>query len=219
MELKYCRFKLFKIVYYDVYCIMPVKNTIPYTQGIFSITITCYKWLPLIEKVNGYEIVYKWFDYLKSQGHYIIGYVIMPNHIHVMIGFTESVQSLNKIIGNGKRFMAYEIIKRLKQHQEVDLLFRLSENIEASRRQNNKMHNVWELSFDWKHCESEKFIEQKLDYYHINPVKGVWNLCDNPVNYMHSSAQFYLENKHRRYEVTSYAYVLEAGLQNPQRPS
>src|SRR5690606_11658385 len=54
----------FKIVYYYVYCIMPVKNTIPYTQGIFSITITCYKWLLLIEKVNGYEIVYKWFDYL-----------------------------------------------------------------------------------------------------------------------------------------------------------
>jgi REP element-mobilizing transposase RayT len=197
---------------------MPVKNTIPYTQGVFSITITCYKWLPLIEKINGYDIVYKWFDYLKNKGHYIIGYVIMPNHIHVMIGFTETPQTLNTIIGNGKRFMAYEIIERLERDREADLLIRLSENIEISRKQNKKRYNVWELSFDWKYCESEKFINQKLDYYHINPVKGVWNLCDSPVNYRHSSARFYLANIQGVYEVTSYADVLDAGLQNTQRP-
>lgn len=135
-----------------------------------------------------------------------------------MLGFTETVQSINTIIGNGKRFMAYEIIKRLEQQTETSLLNRLSENIERSRKENNKLHNVWELSFDWKYCESEKFISQKLDYYHINPVKGVWNLCESPANYKHSSALFYLENKQGIYEVTSYADVLEIGLQNTQRP-
>ena len=132
----------------------------------------------------------------------------MPNHIHVMIGFTKTPQSINIIAGNGKRFMAYEIIKRLEQQKETTLLRRLAENIEISRKENNKLHNIWELSFDWKHCESEKFINQKLDYYHINPVKGVWNLCESPVNYKHSSAQFYLENNHGVYVVTSYADVL-----------
>ncbi len=92
--------------------------------------------------------------------------------------------------------MAYEIIKRLEQEKETTLLSRLAENIEISRKENNKLHNIWELSFDWKHCESEKFINQKLDYYHINPVKGVWNLCESPVNYKHSSAQFCMENSH-----------------------
>jgi len=197
---------------------MPVKNTIPYTEGIFFITITCYKWLPLIEKVNGYDIVYNWFDYLKNNGHYIIGYVIMPNHIHVMIGFTKAKQSINTIIGNGKRFMAYEIIKRLEENHEEEILNQLSESIALSRKQNNKLHNVWELSFDWKHCESEKFINQKPDYYHINPVKGVWHLCESPVDYKHSSAQYYLQNKQGEFEVTSYAVVLEIGLQNSQRP-
>lgn len=197
---------------------MPVKLTIPYTEGIFSITITCYRWLPLIEKVSGYDIVYKWFDYLKTQGHYIIGYVIMPNHIHVMIGFTKTKQSINTIIGNGKRFMAYEIIKRLGKNNEKETLRKLSGNIELSRKQNSKLHNVWELSFDWKHCESESFINQKLDYYHINPIKGVWHLCENPIDYKHSSAQFYLENKHGAYEVTSYPDVLAAGLHSTQVP-
>lgn len=38
----------------------------------------------------------------------IIGYVIMPNHIHVLIDFIKTHQTINTIIGNGKRFMAYD---------------------------------------------------------------------------------------------------------------
>ena len=41
---------------------MPVKQTIPYNYGIYSITFTCYNWLQLIDIVNGYDIVYRWFD-------------------------------------------------------------------------------------------------------------------------------------------------------------
>ena len=94
---------------------MPVKQTIPYNYGIYSITFTCYNWLQLIDIVNGYDIVYRWFDHLKQQGHYITGYVIMPNHVHVIIGFKKTYQDINTIIGNGKRFMAYVIINRLKE--------------------------------------------------------------------------------------------------------
>ena len=40
-------------------------------------------------------------------------YVIMPNHMYVLLSFTKTRQRINTIIGNGKRFMAYEIIQRL----------------------------------------------------------------------------------------------------------
>ena len=63
---------------------MPVKCAIPYSFGTFFITFTCSQWMPLINKVNGYEIIYNWFDHLKNKGHYINGYVIMPNHIHLI---------------------------------------------------------------------------------------------------------------------------------------
>jgi putative transposase len=58
---------------------MPVKRKIPYSNGHFFITFTCYNWLPLIEHTNSYDLVYNWFDYLKKQGHFITGYVMMPN--------------------------------------------------------------------------------------------------------------------------------------------
>ena len=85
----------------------------------------------------------------------------MPNHIHALQSFANTGQSINTIIGNGKRFMAYEIIKRLQTKGERDLLSALQNNIEAKRKANNKLHDVWKLSFDWKYCNSLHFIKQK----------------------------------------------------------
>ncbi len=117
----------------------------------------------------------------------------MPNHLHAVIHFANTGQSINTIIGNGKRFIAYDIIKRLQEINEADLLKTLSKSVEAKRKANKKLHEVWELSFDWKFCNSITFIQQKLNYIHNNPCAGKWNLCSSPIDYMHSSAKHYLE--------------------------
>jgi REP element-mobilizing transposase RayT len=70
---------------------MSVRRQIPEYDGIYFITITCSEWLHLFELSNGYEEVYKWFDHLKGKGHFIVGYVIMPNHIHALIAFRNSL--------------------------------------------------------------------------------------------------------------------------------
>ena len=191
---------------------MPNQKNIPYNLGTFFITFTCYEWIPLIEKTNSYDLVYNWFDVLKGKGHYINGYVIMPNHIHVMITFSETDESINTIIGNGKRFMAYEIIKRLSNNNEVDILFSLSENIETKRKSNKKKHNVWELSFDWKKCDSNKFADQKLDYMHLNPCRGKVILCQNPEDYIHSSAKFYFTGSQGIYDIKSFSDMQDVNL-------
>ncbi len=186
---------------------MPVKRTIPYSFGTFFITFTSYNWLPLIDKVDGYEIVYKWFDYLKQEDHFVNAFVIMPNHVHAIISFVDTAQSINIIVGNGKRFMAYDIIKRLYKNNEHELLKQLSEAVEAKRKTNNKKHEIWELSFDWKECISDKFIQQKLDYIHLNPCKGKWNLCATSEDYKHSSAKFYLTGEDGFYKINNVAEI------------
>ena len=50
----------------------------------------------------------------------------MPNHLHALIVFRDMSKSINTIIGNGKRFMAYEIIKRLKERSEEGILLKLA---------------------------------------------------------------------------------------------
>jgi REP element-mobilizing transposase RayT len=191
---------------------MPVQKTMPYSYGTFFITITCYKWFKLIEKANGYVAIYNWYNVLKQSGHYIIGYVIMPNHLHVLISFKPTGQSINTIVGNGKRFMAYDIVKGLKTNKENELLQLLSESIETVRKNNNKLHNVWEISFDWKYCYNEKLIVQKLNYMHNNPAKGKWQLAEDVTDYKHSSAKYYIKGEHSIYEVTNYMELNDIDL-------
>ncbi len=45
----------------------------------------------------------------------------MPNHVHVLLHFLQIPKSLNMVIGNAKRFLAYEIVKRLKEKNANNL--------------------------------------------------------------------------------------------------
>jgi REP element-mobilizing transposase RayT len=182
---------------------MPVNKPHLYEPGIYCVTFTCYKWLRLFEIASSYDLVYKWFDLLKEQGHYVTGYVIMPNHIHALIGFAPGNKSINTIIGNGKRFMAYEIVNRLSAAGYDELLFELAEGVNASDRKNGKLHEVFEPGFDVKLCHSYKFINQKLAYIHANPLSKKWSLVEYAGDYMHSSAGYYESGKQGAYEVVN----------------
>jgi REP element-mobilizing transposase RayT len=137
-------------------------------------------------QTNSYDLVYNWFGHLKSKGHYIAGYVIMPNHVHALIAFRNTSQSIETIIGNGKRFIAYKTIKRLKHQKENKLLHQLHLSVEAKDLERNKKHEVWQDSFDWKECRTNEYMQQKLDYMYDNPCKGKWNLAASPVDYKDS---------------------------------
>lgn len=190
---------------------MPVRKMIAEKNGIYFITFTCTKWLTLFKLCNAYDVVYKWFDYLKQNKHYIIGYVIMPNHVHAVIAFSNTEKSINTIISNGKRFMAYELVKRFQQQNKNDILDELSGSLNTTERKENKLHKVFETSFDWKECTSIKFVEQKLDYIHWNPCKGN-KLINLPEMYEHSSAKFYITAKPGIYEVTSFRELEDIDL-------
>jgi REP element-mobilizing transposase RayT len=77
---------------------------------------------------------YKWFDHLKEKGHYIIGYVIMPNHAHAIIAFHNTGKTINSIVGNGKRFIAYSIIDNLEKLQQQNLLLQLQRKVNATQK-------------------------------------------------------------------------------------
>jgi REP element-mobilizing transposase RayT len=178
-------------------------------SGLYFTTFTCNSWLPLIDMINGYDIVYNWFDILKINGHDICGYVTMPNHIHLLMNFLSSRQSLNTIIGNGKRFMAYEIVQRLKIQKKAKTLFKLMDSLESSERKKGAKHKVWIDSFDAKQCRTEKFVMQKLSYIHNNPCSGKWNLASEIIDYPHSSAYFYICCKQGVYPVKDYREFLK----------
>ena len=191
---------------------MSVKLKIAEPDGIYFITITCFKWLPLFSIADSYDSVYKWFNYLRTSGHYITGYVIMPNHLHALIAFSNTGKNINKIIGNGKRFMAYDIVGKLEEKGNENILHQLADGVTQSEKKRGKLHEVFETSFDIKECFSLDFIKQKLNYIHYNPGTGKWNLADLPENYLHSSARYYSTGVQGIFSVDNIMDVLDIDL-------
>ena len=177
-------------------------------EGIYFITFTCYDWLPLIELSHGYDAVYKFFAALAVQKHTMLAYVIMPNHLHFLLHYSGG-KSLNTVIGNGKRFMAYDLVSLLEQKGEQSVLHKLETAVKAKDRSKGKKHEVWKDSFDVKECRTEEFVLQKLIYIHENPVRGKWKLCKTSLDYLHSSAPFYFNGRQQLFTVKDYRDFLK----------
>jgi hypothetical protein len=111
----------------------------------------------------------------RSDGCIVAGYVIMPNHLHVLLYLSHSGTSLNIFVGEGKRFMAYAIVSGLKKAGKENLLRELEEGVTIKEKQKGKVHQVFRPSFDARICNTESLVDQKLAYIHANPVKGKWS--------------------------------------------
>jgi REP element-mobilizing transposase RayT len=133
---------------------MAVRELRSEKEVIYFITFTCYNWLPLFEITKAYDSVYKWFEYMKKYETRVVGYVIMPNHLHLMLYLSEKSPNVNVLIANGKRFLAYEIVRRLEAGNELKVLERLSHAVKSHEKKHGKKHRVFEPSFDAKICNT-----------------------------------------------------------------
>lgn len=173
---------------------MAIKTIHDTADKTWFITFTCYSWLSLFKITNSYDLVYNWLNLIKEKYEIdTAAFVIMPNHVHLILHLNKP-GSLNTIISNGKRFMAYEIIARLKSQNENAILFKLSQACTEKEKSKGQIHKVFEPSFDAKAILTNHFLFQKLDYIHHNPVSGKWNLAETFIDYQHSSVCFYEKN-------------------------
>jgi REP element-mobilizing transposase RayT len=143
---------------------MTVKKEQIEKHRIYYCTFTCHKWLNLFEITKLHNHIYNWFDLMKTEyGNQVLAYVIMPNHLHFLVFVNEKGKSINKLVGNGKRIMAYEVVKRLKEQGNKLLLNELRDGVDMNEAMKGKRHQVFEPSFDCKICLNEKFIRQKIN--------------------------------------------------------
>jgi len=111
----------------------------------------------------------------------IYGFVIMPNHLHIVWQMQSGIKRDN-VQRDFLKFTSQRIKDRLKIHYPAVLSGLL---VNAKDRK----YQVWErnpLSVDlW----SEKIMMQKIKYIHENPVRA--GLCIYPDEYKYSSASLY----------------------------
>lgn len=186
---------------------MAIKRTQEENNTSYFITFTCINWINLISESNSYEAFYIWFRYLKTIDVKVLSYVIMPNHFHAVFYLPLNCsKTINQIVANGKRFIAYDIIKNLEEDKNEKLLSILFGITSEREKIKGSKHKVFEISFDCKEMFNEQVLETKIDYIHKNPCMGKWNLATDFTLYEYSSASFYELGKENEF-VTNYKDV------------
>jgi putative transposase len=103
----------------------------------------------------------------------LIGYVIMPDHVHAIVNERTGTISdwMRRIRGNSAR-------KTLIWLLEGVHLMSLAKLALANPQKGNHTHSLWQKDPSVVDLWSEKFVRQKLGYIHMNPVRA--KLCDHP---------------------------------------
>ena len=76
----------------------------------------------------------------------------MPNYVHCILFFPNGNYDLSKIIANGKRFIAYEIVRRLEQKGCNNILMLLKEGVSEKQPRKGQRHKVFDESFGREAC-------------------------------------------------------------------
>ena len=136
-------------------------------------------------------------QYLQKKYHArLLGYVIMPNHIHLIL-YYEKENTLSAFMRDLKKFTFFQIRRELENSNEE--MFK-----KLSYRHRDQLFKVWNDRFDDVWIGSRELLEVKLDYIHLNPLQEHWNLCSDPTAYFFSSANFYENNVQAKLTVTHY---------------
>jgi len=168
-------------------------NRIFIPNEIYFTTFTILGWKHIFINDKYCQLVYRWFDYIRNNyRNEIHGYVIMPNHIHVLLKITDKSPKFPALIQNAKRFLAYDIVKFLEEDKNYDILNFFEEN---ARTKFNAKHKVFTGGYDSLLVQTDRFFREKLNYIHNNPCQEKWRLAERPQDYKYSSAANYFLGK------------------------
>ncbi|MGI8668387.1 MAG: REP-associated tyrosine transposase [Aridibacter sp.] len=118
----------------------------------------------------------------------LVGYVIMPDHIHLILNPIECDISLFGKALKGKS--ARKIIDWLKLNDFQTSLKKLA--LPKTQKRNHSFA-VWQKKITSIDLESDKFIRQKLNYIHLNPIRA--KICEHPAKWKWPSYHAYLPHK------------------------
>jgi REP element-mobilizing transposase RayT len=156
------------------------------------ITFTVVDWIDVFTRQTYKDIVIESLDYcIQNKGMILFGYVIMSNHIHMIIQSQEA--TLSDLIRDFKKFTAKSILEKIQNSPESRrdwMLERFKLATESHSR--NKNYQFWQYGNHPEEVYSNNFMWSKLDYIHLNPVRA--GIVEKASHYVYSSASNYVSD-------------------------
>ena len=164
-------------------------------SGLHFITPTIVGWMDVFTRKVYKDIIIESLQYcIQYKGLSVHAYVIMSNHLHLIISAREGYK-ISNIIRDFKRHTAKEIIKEVlmnNKESRQEWMLRLMKYY-AKYNQNNSKYQLWKRDNHPIELGSLKWTKARVDYIHLNPVRA--GIVELPENYLHSSASDYITNE------------------------
>lgn len=159
-------------------------------QALYFLTFQIVGWVDIFTRKTYRDIVIESFKYCQQyKGLNLFAYVIMSNHIHILA--QSETGDLSGIIRDFKNFTSKKFLEVIDEGAEsrsdwMKMVF------EYHGKFKNKQNNqIWTHENHPEEIYSQKFIEQKIEYIHNNPVRA--GIVSKPEDYIYSSARNYAE--------------------------
>jgi REP element-mobilizing transposase RayT len=150
-------------------------------EEIYFITLTVIDWIPIFTNKECFEIIIENLKVYSSKYEAsIIGYVIMINHIHLLIRSNNTI----KFVQSFKSYTTKILLNKIDAEKKSYL-------IHSSIYKNKK---IWQRTNMPILIYSAKFFNQKLEYIHNNPVEKGY--VDKSEEWAYSSSRNYLNDDH-----------------------
>jgi putative transposase len=167
-----------------------IMSRLPHIQvdgHIYYVTTVIYGRLPIFTSPGFIIPLFDSLNYYRYQYELcLLGYVIMPDHLHLLI-WPQGERSLSEFMRDFKKFTAVRLIRQARVEKRQAWLDAFERAGQETGRSNNK---VWQDDYWDKLVYTDKFIRNKLNYIHRNPCRA--GLVDDPGDYPYSSYRNYL---------------------------
>ena len=149
----------------------------------YFFTATALNWNIIFDE-EAKKIIANSLKYLVEKNRIILlGFVVMPNHIHVICRINEDF-----LIEDVQRdFMKYTA-QQIKFHLQAVDPEKLEQHLVNAK---DWKYQIWKRKSLSIPIDNNLIFEQKLNYIHENPLQAKWHLVDKPEDYFYSSARFY----------------------------
>lgn len=150
------------------------------------LTYSCYQRLPLLSKDRSREWVQAAIEATRRELHVELwAYVIMPEHVHVLLYPQESQYEMRRILVMLKRAVSDAAHEYLEHTNQTTWLKRLTVQYPS-----RTVFRFWQPGggFD-RNIFREKTAPAVMDYIHANPVRR--GLVATPTEWAWSSARFW----------------------------
>lgn len=162
-------------------------------EKIHFITCTVVDWIDVFSRKSYRDIVIDCFKYcIQNKGMLIYGYVIMSNHIHLIIQSKDG--KLSDLMRDFKKFTSKNIVSAIQNNPESRrewMLERFAKATETHSR--NKNFQFWQYGNHAEEIYTLHFLWDKLNYIHLNPIRA--GLVEKAQDYIYSSASNYVNGK------------------------